>query len=118
MKVDVCLIGDGFNVSNFKNYSDKVFKFKYKLELIQEFGEPSKRGPNKGKPSKYGFCWINGITLKQLSRIDPHCFKAYNVDKISINIKEKDIKSQTCLYVDKELISIAYKIDANIEIVD
>jgi len=117
MKVDVCLIGDGFNVSDFKNYLDKVFKFKYKLELIQEFGEPSKRGPNKGKPSKYGFCWINGITLKQLSRIGSN-FKTYKVDDISINIKEKQIKNQTCLFIDKELINIAHKIDADIEIVD
>jgi hypothetical protein len=117
MKVDVCLIGDGFKVEYLKDYLNELPKFKYKLELIQEFGELSLKGRYKGKPSKYGFCWINGITLKQLKNVGS-IFKFYKVDKISINIKEKDLKCQTCLYIDRELINIAHEINADIEIID
>jgi len=118
MKVDVCLMGDGFKVSDFKNYLDKIPRFKYKMEVYQEFGEPRTSGPHKGKPSTFGLCWINGITLKQLNRIDRFSFKCYKVDKISINIEEKYLKTQTCLYLDKDLIHTASMINADIEIVD
>lgn len=117
MKVDVSLMGDGFKVSDLKLYLDKALRFKYKLEVIQEFKEPRKIGPHKGKPSKFGFCWINGITLKQLERVGL-IFRTYKASKISINIKEKDLKSQTCLYLDRDLIHIASMINADIEIVD
>lgn len=117
MKVDVCLMGDGFKVSDLKKHLEKLPKFKYELELMQEFGKPRKNGPDKGKPSKFGFCWINGITLKQLKRLGP-VFKTYNVDDISINVHEEQIQNQTCLYVDKELIDVAHRLEADIEIVD
>ena len=117
MKVDVSLIGDGFKVKDLKKYLDKIPKFKYNLELKQEFEEITKLGRHKGKPSPYGFCWINGITLKQLKRIGP-AFKTYKVDQIHINVKEEQLKCQTCLYVDKELIEVAHILDASIEIVD
>lgn len=110
-------MGDGFKVSDLKLYLDKVRGFKYQLEVMQEFKEPRKNGPHKGKPSKFGFCWINGITLKQLERVGL-IFRTYNVSKVSINIKEKDLKSQTCLYLDRDLINLASMINANIEIVD
>lgn len=117
MKVDVRLTGDGFKVDDLKAYLDKIPNFEYKLELVQELGEPTKRGPNKGKPSEYGFCWINRITLKQLDQIGS-IFKSYKIDDIAINIEEKKLKNQTCLYLDKDLINIASRIDADIEIVD
>jgi hypothetical protein len=117
MKVDVSLIGDGFKVSELKNYLDKVPKFKYKLELIQEFGEIRTKGPHKNKKSKFGFCWINGITLNQLKRIGP-IFKTYKVDNIAINVHQKNIKNQTCLIIDSDLINTASNIGACIEIIN
>lgn len=117
MKVDISLMGDGFKVSKLKLYLDKVPRFKYEMKVYQEFGEPRTNGPHKGKPSKFGFCWINGITLKQLKRVGL-IFRTYNVSKISINIKEKDLKSQSCLYLDRDLIHTASMINADIEIVN
>lgn len=115
MKVDVSLIGDGFSPKELQVYL-KALKTRNKLEILQELGEPIKLGFDKGKPSKWGFCWLNRISLRQLGRIG-RVLKSYKVDDISINIKESDIKCQTCLTIDKELIGIAANLGATIEIV-
>lgn len=115
MKVDVSLIGDGFSPKALQIYL-KALKTRYKLEILQELGEPKKIGFGKGKPSEFGFCWLNGISLRQLTRIG-RVFKSYKIDDISINVKESDIKCQTCLTINSELIDIAANLKASIEIV-
>jgi len=116
MKIDVSLIGDGFNPNDLQLYLNKALKTKHKLEILQELGAPKKIGFGKGKPSPYGFCWLNGISLIQLSRIG-QVFKTYKVEDITINVKQKDIQGQTCLYIDKKLIGIVSRLNATIEIV-
>jgi hypothetical protein len=115
MKVDVSLIGDGFSPKDLQVYLTKA-NAKYKLKILQELGEPAKMGFGKGKSSKWGFCWLNGITLRQLSRIGK-VLKTYKVEDIAINVKQEDVQDQTCIYVSKELIDIAAQLDATIEIV-
>lgn len=116
MKVDVSLIGDGFSPKELQSYLDKALKTKKKLEILQELGSPKKMGFNKGKPSPYGFCWLNGITLRQLGRVG-RVFKTYKIDGITINIKQKDVQDETCIFIDKDLIEIASSLNATIEII-
>ena len=116
MKVDVSLLGDGFNVKDLQVYLKKVLKTKYELQILQELGKPKKVGFNKGEPCEYGFCWLNGISLIQLERIG-RVFKTYNIDEIAINIDENDIRDEISICINKELISIASSIGATIEII-
>lgn len=116
LKLDVCLTGKGFKVSKLKDYLNSLENFKYTLDLIQEFGEVKRTGLNKGNLSEYGLCWLNNITLEQLVKIGEK-FKTFNVDEVNINVKKGAIKTQTCLTINKNLIKIAAKINANIEIV-
>lgn len=116
MKVDVSLIGDGFSPKELQIYLTKALKTKFKLKILQALGEPKKLGFDKGKPSKWGFCWLEGISLKQLGRIG-RVFKSYKIEDITINVKENDVKCQSCLTIDKELIEIAAQLGAVIEIV-
>ena len=116
LKLNIFLEGNKFVVSDLKNYLDALKNFKYSFNPVQELGELRKSGPFKGKPSKFGMCWVEDISINQLKRIGP-IFKTYDVEKIIINVTKKSIKSQTCLYLDQELISVAAQINASIEII-
>lgn len=116
MKVDVSLIGDGFSPKELQVYLTKALKTKFKLKILQELGEPKKLGFGKGKPSEYGFCWLKGINLRELTRVG-RVFKSYKIEDITINIKQSDVQCQSCLTIDKELIDIASSLGATIEIV-
>lgn len=119
MKVDVSLMGNKLNVAKLHQYLQRSpsSKGKYKLQLIQELGAPSNVGPNKGKPSPYGFCWLNNVDVKDLAKFGPGLW-TWGAEKIAIDVYQGDIECQTCWTLGHDLISVAARMNAYIEIID
>ncbi len=113
-KVDVFLTGEGFSV---KKLEKLLSPLSYNIDIVQEFNTPINRGPNRNKIATYGMCWLRRVPINKL-RDMKSLFKRVKISEIIIDIHEDQIKTQTCLYLDMEIISCANHLKADIEIVD